>query len=65
MEKTANRLKAGDQIRYQDLKDLSRITSAPNHVGYGYLVDFGSRTVHITKAPGKEEEECLLRKKNT
>lgn len=65
MEKTEKRLGIGDTVRYRDLKDLSKLTSALNHVGCGYLVDFGSRTVHITKAPGEEEEECLLRKKNT
>lgn len=48
-------MKKGDTIRYRDLKDLSRITSALNYVGYGYLVDFGSRTVQITKAPEEEE----------
>ncbi|MDO4810258.1 MAG: hypothetical protein Q4A04_09965 [Eubacteriales bacterium] len=58
MEKTEKRLGIDDTVQYRDLKDLSRITSALNHVGYGYLVDFGSRTVHITKAPGEEEEEC-------
>lgn len=50
-------LKKGDTIRYRDLKDLGRITSALNHEGYGYLVDFGSRTVLISKAQEEEESD--------
>ena len=56
MEKTEKRLGIGDTIRYRDLKDLPKLIRMLNHEGYGYLVDDGSRTVRITKAPGEEEE---------
>ena len=55
MEKTAKRLESGDRIRYRDLKDLQKLIRMLNHEGYKYMVDFGSRTVHIMKAPGEEE----------
>ena len=47
MEKTANRLKAGDRIRYRDLKEREKLIRMLNHEGYKYLVDPGSRTIHI------------------
>lgn len=55
MEKTENRLKAGERIRYRDLNDLQKLIRMLNHEGYRYLVYFGNRTVHITKAPEEEE----------
>lgn len=58
MEKTAKGLESGDRIRYRDLKDLQKLIRMLNHEGYGHLVDFGSRTVHITAVPGEEEKEC-------
>ena len=56
MEKTEKRQGIDYTVQYRNLKDLSRIISALNYVRCGYLVDFGSRTVHIMKAPGEEEE---------
>lgn len=48
-------MKKGDTIRYRDLKDLQKLVRCLNSEGYGYLVDFGSRTVQITKVPEEEE----------